>query len=685
MGGLLSVTSKGSKLFSRLSVQGKILASFAAVVVLMGVAIMLSLRALSSSFGDTSELYNKHVKGLTMLVPAQEALLVSAQKMQGAFVAVTPQQAEGDVLVATQKLSSAKESLTQFKTLTTDEQELRDIDAILLKMDALEKSRTAILAYIKAGDMANALKLNQEGGTGLDGVGYPAANSIAIDAADRIKKMTETKATTTAAIYTSAEGNASSAKVMVTAVAIVAAVFGIGIAYLTARGVRKGVRQVVDRLDTLANTDTENLKNAILAVEQGDLTTEVAMVTIPVANPGHDEIGQAAKAINAMIDKFGATSASYNSMRAGLQEMVRNVQENANEILKSSDQLREASDQMAGATGQIASAINEVTRSAVSLSSLSQDSAREVERVAAGSQELAATAGSSAHSASESKAEATAIGERITNVSNASLAVADAAEKSRVAAAEGKQSVDLAINSMDAISRAVERAAGTVNKLGEYGKQIGEIVKVIDEIASQTNLLALNAAIEAARAGEQGRGFAVVADSVRGLAERSSASTKEIATLIAKVQSGTREAVEAMNLGVRDVTQGREITALAGTALESIIGSVQHSAGQMKQIATDVRDLSSAAERIVATAQNLATMADQSASGAREMAEGTGRVTEAILQVSATSEQTSATAEEVSATTEELAAQSEELAATATQMKSLADALAQSAARFRIA
>src|SRR5690606_21546247 len=144
------------------------------------------------------------------------------------------------------------------------------------------------------------------------------------------------------------------------------------------------------------------------------------------------------------------------------------------------------------------------------------------------------------------KLEAAQIGERIQLVASASQEVAHSAEESRTAAQQGQDAVAQAVGSMESIAQAVLRASSTVDQLGEYGQQIGDIVKAIDEIAAQTNLLALNAAIEAARAGEQGRGFAVVAENVRSLAERSSESTKEIAALIAKVQAGTQEAVEAM-------------------------------------------------------------------------------------------------------------------------------------------
>src|SRR5918999_1637693 len=124
---------------------------------------------------------------------------------------------------------------------------------------------------------------------------------------------------------------------------------------------------------------------------------------------------------------------------------------------------------------------------------------------------------------------------------------------------------------MTEIRVVVAEAAGKVEELGKLGEKIGAVVETIDDIAEQTNLLALNAAIEAARAGEHGKGFAVVADEVRKLAERSQRETKAIADLIRDVQAGTREAVQAMELGAQKVEDGSARADQAGAALDEIL------------------------------------------------------------------------------------------------------------------
>ncbi|WP_269991122.1 methyl-accepting chemotaxis protein [Brachyspira hyodysenteriae] len=82
----------------------------------------------------------------------------------------------------------------------------------------------------------------------------------------------------------------------------------------------------------------------------------------------------------------------------------------------------------------------------------------------------------------------------------------------------------------------------------ESSKKIGDIIKIIEDIAFQTNILALNASVEAARAGEQGRGFAVVASEVRNLALNTSESAKNITSLIEDSNDKIKKATDSANM-----------------------------------------------------------------------------------------------------------------------------------------
>jgi methyl-accepting chemotaxis protein len=111
----------------------------------------------------------------------------------------------------------------------------------------------------------------------------------------------------------------------------------------------------------------------------------------------------------------------------------------------------------------------------------------------------------------------------------------------------GHQLVNQVMDAMNQLSKRIENESLLINKLEQDSTEINSVIAVIRGVVEQTNLLALEAAIEAARAGEQGRGFAVVADEVRSLAIRTQASTEEINQVVEKLQTGSREAVQAMN------------------------------------------------------------------------------------------------------------------------------------------
>lgn len=124
---------------------------------------------------------------------------------------------------------------------------------------------------------------------------------------------------------------------------------------------------------------------------------------------------------------------------------------------------------------------------------------------------------------------------------------------------EGSSKIEEMNSQMEIIYRAVNTSFATVNELQTSITEINGFLEEITEIAEQTNLLALNAAIEAARAGEQGKGFAVVAEEVRKLAEQSSATVKDINTIINRINEKTKTTVEKVKQGDSAVEDGRQI------------------------------------------------------------------------------------------------------------------------------
>jgi methyl-accepting chemotaxis protein len=166
----------------------------------------------------------------------------------------------------------------------------------------------------------------------------------------------------------------------------------------------------------------------------------------------------------------------------------------------------------------------------------------------------------------------------------------------------------------------MEGVSVNIGKLAEDSDAISSVLDVISGISEQTNLLALNAAIEAARAGEYGRGFAVVADEVRNLAQRTSESTDEINTMISKLQSGAKAAVDSVAEGRSQAELGVEAAEKTNGALEEIVKTIQNISDLNTQVATATEEQSAVINEINVHVVNISDSTDRSAESAASIA-----------------------------------------------------------------
>ena len=238
--------------------------------------------------------------------------------------------------------------------------------------------------------------------------------------------------------------------------------------------------------------------------------------------------------------------------------------------------------------GDLRGVIGQVVMSATAFADDAESIATRAGVVAGGSQELGATVEEMNASVEGLTRSIDAIAGSTGNANSLAKATQDEAEA-------GAKAVARSIEAMDLINRSSE--------------DIGEIVKVISDIANQTNMLAFNAAIEAARAGEHGLGFSVVADEVRKLAERSSQATKEISKLISE--------------SVKRVNTGTAISHQASEAFDRIVQGVDKTSQAISEISHEAKEQLLAAREVSVAIQHIAQAAEQSAGSCDSIASST--------------------------------------------------------------
>ena len=412
-----------------------------------------------------------------------------------------------------------------------------------------------------------------------------------------------------------------------------------------------------------------SIERGARSMADGDLSFRLGIRT-------NDEIGRVGKAID---ESLGSLGGIFQRVKNGSKRVIavaekvevefKNVSENtkleseaianiaasleqmnsaAGEISDNAQQLASSTEEKAASMQEMVTSIGQVANGAQDLSLAVDSTAVSIEQLTTTIKEVANKAEELASASEETLAATEEISSAIREVEQSSKESATLSEKVKNDASTfGIASVEKTIEGIQDIKSSFDKTAHYLNKLGVRSDEIGKILNVIDEITDQTTLLALNAAILAAQAGEQGKGFSVVADEIKDLAERTSFSTHEIAELIQSVQQEVKDAILAMDDGLRSVEVGLKVAKDADNALHKIVESTVQSAEMSDTIkrstteqAKTTRLVSEAMERVKNMVSHIARTTQEQSKGALLIAEATEKMRTVANQVkTATGEQ----------------------------------------------
>ncbi|MCK4549799.1 MAG: methyl-accepting chemotaxis protein [Candidatus Krumholzibacteria bacterium] len=296
---------------------------------------------------------------------------------------------------------------------------------------------------------------------------------------------------------------------------------------------------------------------------------------------------------------------------------------------------------IAGIINVIRSTADKVNFSAQSLSASTEEMNSITEETSLTVQNIAKSTDLQAHKVDDTIKEIRNMERSVKQVANSAELAASAATNASETATRGGEAAKEAVEKINTIYEVTNESASIIKHLGERSNQIGEIVDVITDIADQTNMLALNAAIEAARAGEAGRGFAVVADEVKKLAEGSAKAAEEIATLIQQTQEDTQTAVSSIELGSKEVTEGREVITRTGESLDEIVEVLKSSSDMARRISAATKELSRGMKNVIDSIDGISSSAEKNASSTQETAASMEQMTSSMEDVASSAQKLS--------------------------------------------
>ncbi|WP_251037339.1 methyl-accepting chemotaxis protein [Paenibacillus albidus] len=322
-------------------------------------------------------------------------------------------------------------------------------------------------------------------------------------------------------------------------------------------------------------------------------------------------------------DDFGELNRKFTVMAAELRSMITGVKDKAGQAAASSQEMADTVARNVDEHKVVAATIEEVSSGAAAQEHSASESARVMEEMSKGIQNIAETAYKVSGAAADMDREAEAGGTAIRKI----------------------------VDQMSAISESVNLSADKIKALESSSSEIIGIAELITGLASQTNLLALNAAIEAARAGDAGRGFAVVAEEVRKLADQSGQAAHRISGIIENIHRDTRQSADLMRAGLLEVGAGLELSKQTDEVFGRIAEVIRNVSAQTEDMSSVTEQMSASSQEVSASVHELSSIARASASGAAELRESSANQLASLSAISEAAEHLSRMSGELDALT----------------------------------
>lgn len=442
----------------------------------------------------------------------------------------------------------------------------------------------------------------------------------------------------------------------------------------------------------------KSIEAASSKLAEGDLTFEVDIKSKDEMGSLSRMIKEALMSVSTVLKRIKDVSVRVSSIAKAVEQdskrvidgtvletdAIANISASVEEMNAAISEIADGTDGLAASTEETAASMEQMATSIAQITSSSQNLSRSFESTTASIAELSAAINQVANNSVELTTAAEETQSAISQISSTVKEVEQTAKESAMLSEKvkkeatdyGLSSIEKTVKGMNEIKASVEKTADHIMKLGGRSKEIGKILNVIDEITDKTTLLSLNAAILAAQAGEHGKGFSVVSDEIKDLAERTSRSTQEIATLIESVQHEMSDAVNAMDKGLKSVETGFKITGETANALEKIVDSSKKSSEMSAAIERSTAEQAKATMLVKGAMEKVLTMIGQIEKAISEQNKGvqlimkeTENINDASKQVKTATNEQSANSKQISQAVELVSDKSQQISSAINEQK----------------